>query len=245
MLSIPRDRLHFSCSLSELKAPPPALGSRVLPVLTTYIQPAALSYLSYWCSDPLISSWPHSSAPTRPDFSRCPWVDFLPPTSRLAISHSPNCSWNGVSKGSNLLAPSLLLQIYLSWKKKKKKKLDKYLLPELPYQILSSLFFKGALGWHYPGLLASVLRLKELEEPPPVDQWPRLSAPVSMIHSPSFIKRWPFHLESDCWLHRGACQSYRNKLALVPMMLQLLLCRIISHCSKSVVTLTLATETLF
>lgn len=79
MLSIPRDRLHFSCSLSELKAPLPALGSRVLPVLTTYIQPAALSHISYWCSDPLISSCPHSSAPTRPDFSLCPWVDFLPP----------------------------------------------------------------------------------------------------------------------------------------------------------------------
>lgn len=115
MLSIPRDRLHFSCSLSELKAPLPALGSRVLLVLTTYIQPAALSHISYWCSDPLISSCPHSSAPTRPDFSLCPWVDFLPPIPRLAISHSPNCSWNGASKGSNLLAPSLLLQIYLSW----------------------------------------------------------------------------------------------------------------------------------
>lgn len=120
MLSIPRDRLHFSCSLSELKAPLPALGSRVLPVLTTYIQPVTLSHISYWCSDPLISSCPHSSAPTRPDFSLCPWVDFLPPIRRLAISHSPNCSWNGASKGSNLLAPSLLLQIYLSWIKKKK-----------------------------------------------------------------------------------------------------------------------------
>lgn len=127
-LHFPQDLLHFLCYPLELKAPLPALGSGggggmgsgvSFPALTAYIQPTAL-----------FSAIPLKSL-TDAQIHLFVFVLLLVPQQGLTFlseavhgsisffslpSHRqslPNCSCNGVSKGSNPHAPLLLLRTYL------------------------------------------------------------------------------------------------------------------------------------